>query len=213
MMDYEERDNWTGLSRNEKVWWGMEVLPEYMPLLDEIVDGILDDRSRYEEVEAMRDNGVPWFFVAAIHERESSRDFSRHLHEGSPLTGRTVNVPSGRPRGGEPPFTWEESAEDALYFLKDLENKVSDWQRDVGGAVEHLERYNGLGYRDYHADEVCVSPYLSSMSNLYWRGKYVADGRFDPEAVDAQPGVLALVKHMVASGVVEWPLRGDPPTG
>jgi len=38
--------------------------------------------------------------------------FKLHLHNGDPLTARTVNVPKGRPKTGQPPFAWGISAKD-----------------------------------------------------------------------------------------------------
>ena len=40
--------------------------------------------------------------------------FDQHLHNGDPLSGRTTHVPPGRPRPASPPFTWEQSAHDAI---------------------------------------------------------------------------------------------------
>jgi lysozyme family protein len=38
------------------------------------------------------------------------------------------------------------------------------------------------------------TPYLWSYSNLYENGKFVADGRFDPEAVSKQCGAAPMLK-------------------
>src|SRR5262249_28019842 len=70
--------------------------------------------ARDQSAEAATD--VPWFVIAIIHNLEASRAFDRHLHNGDPLTARTRNVPRNRPAAGSPPFTWEESAQDALTF-------------------------------------------------------------------------------------------------
>lgn len=61
---------------------------------------------------------MPWYFIAAVHLRESSFQVDRHLHNGDPLTGRTVQVPAGRPPVGDPPHTFEQSASDALTLKK-----------------------------------------------------------------------------------------------
>ncbi|MDN3520185.1 hypothetical protein [Halomonas ramblicola] len=102
------------------------------------------ERARYEAVTDRQ--GVPWAFVAVVHQMESSGDFSRHLYNGDPLTARTVQVPKGRPKRGSPPFTWEESAADAM-ALKRLSGST-DWS--VAGMLYQLERYNGWGYRLHH---------------------------------------------------------------
>lgn len=177
----------------------IELRPEWTARLDKIVAGIVRDKQRYVGVQHMRSNGMPWQIVGGIHERESSRSFAKHLHEGSPLQHRTFYIPKGRlPAPKEPPFTWEQSSEDALYVLK-REDKV-DW-RDTDAALDAIEQYNGLGYRKYHPE--VKSPYLYSGSTLYSRGKYVADGRFDKLAVDKQAGVVALWKRMSERGLLE----------
>src|ERR1041385_5634150 len=72
------------------------------------------NRRRYQAVgKPLR---IPWYVVAVIHAMEGSLSFSTHLHNGDPLTSRTVNAPAGRPPRGQPPFKWEQSARDALTF-------------------------------------------------------------------------------------------------
>jgi len=51
------------------------------------------------------------------------------------------------------------------------------------------EAYNGWGY--YNRDR--ISPYVYSGTNVYKKGKYVADGKFDPETIDIQPGIYILI--------------------
>ena len=70
-----------------------------------------------------------------------------HLHNGDPLQARTVHVPSGRPVVGSPPFTWRQSALDAL-TLKGF-HEVGDWS--VPHMLYLLEKYNGTAYADMAA--------------------------------------------------------------
>ncbi len=77
---------------------------------------------------------VPPFLIGVLHYLEANLNFKRHLHNGDPLTDRTVNFPPGRPKEGNPPFTWEESAIDAL---KDREALDDRWT--LGGALYWLE--------------------------------------------------------------------------
>src|SRR5690606_7467709 len=95
------------------------------------------NKSRYKAVEAA--SGVPWHFIAVVHNMESSQRFDRHLHNGDPLTARTVQVPKGRPQTGNPPFTWEASATDALAF--EGLGAGTDWS--LAGTLYRLEAYNG----------------------------------------------------------------------
>src|SRR5439155_371250 len=132
--------------------------------------------------------------VAVIHSMEAGGDFTRHLHNGDPLTARTTHVPAGRPRTGKPPFTWEASAIDALTYQGF--GNWKDWS--VPGTLYKLEGYNGFGYRDHHPQ--VLSPYLWSFSNHYARGKYVADGRFSQTAVSQQCGAAVLLKRLQEGG-------------
>ena len=134
-------------------------------------------------------NGIPWMFIGVIHGMECGFNFAGHLHNGDPLRARTVHVPAGRPAAGSPPFTWRQSAVDALTMKKFHE--VGDWS--IPHMLYLLEKYNGFGYRMRRVP----SPYLWSFSNMYAKGKYVQDGRFDPEAVSKQCGAALMLKAVV----------------
>ena len=120
-----------------------------------------------------------------------------HLHNGDPLTGRTVRVPAGRPTRGTPPFSWEESATDAITVNR--YDKWNDWS--IAGMLVAWERYNGLGYRPHGIH----SPYVWACTDLYARGRYVADGRFDANAESRQCGAVAMLKGLIATGSVSPP--------
>ena len=165
---------------------------------------IVSRKDRYEAVS--RATGVPWHIIAIIHNLECSGNFGCHLHNGDPLRRRTVNVPAGRPRTGNPPFTWEASAIDALTY--DGFTRWEDWS--VAGTLYKLEGYNGFGYRK----RGIASPYLWSGTQHYTRGKYVADGKFDPRATSSQVGAAALLLLMRGDGLItldELP-EGSPAT-
>ena len=138
---------------------------------------------------------MPWWFVAVLHDLEASRDFGAHLHNGDPLTHRTVNVPRNRPPGN-PPFTFEESARDALTFEGFAH--VADWS--ISHALFRFERFNGFGYRNPSID--IPSPYLWSFSQHYTRGKFSSDGHFEPTLVSQQCGAGVLLRALVDGGHV-----------
>jgi lysozyme family protein len=167
-----------------------QVRPQYQRNVDYYVQHIADKKATYADVVGAL--GVPWFFVGIIHGMESGFNFNTHLHNGDPLSARTVHVPAGRP-SGSPPFSWRDSAIDALVF-QGLD-KVKDW--GIPRMLYVLETYNGFGYRF----QGLVSPYLWSFSNLYTKGKYVADNKFDPEAVSQQCGAGLILKSGKDSGV------------
>ena len=125
---------------------------------------------------------------------ESSQSFHKHLHNGDPLTARTVQQPPGRPKNGSPPFTWEQSAADALQ-LKRL-GADTDWS--LAGTLYQLERYNGFGYRLYHPGT--PSPYLWSFTTAYVSGKYASDGKWSDALVSRQCGGMALLRAMLSDG-------------
>jgi lysozyme family protein len=146
-------------------------------------------RALYEDVGANL-GGIPWEFIGIIHGMECGFNFAAHLHNGDPLTARTVRVPAGRPKSGSPPFTWRESAADAL-TLKGFHH-VSDWS--VPRMLYLLEKYNGFGYRMRGVP----TPYLWSFSSLYEKGKFVADGKYDPDKVSKQCGAAVMLKSVRA---------------
>ena len=121
-----------------------------------IVQKIMDNWARYEAVAA--GTAIPWWAVALVHRMEAGGDFGLHFHNGDSLKARTVQYPSGRPPGGDPPFTWEESAVDSIRFQR--WDKWTDWS--LTGALYKLESYNGWGYRRFHPK--VLSPYLWSGS-------------------------------------------------
>lgn len=165
-----------------------EIRPGWLGRVDRVVGKIGEDRARYEVVGNLV--GVPWAFIGAIHNLESSLSFKKHLHNGDPLTGRTVREPAGRPAAGEPPFLWEHSAHDAL-VLHGLD-RWRDWS--IEGILFQLERYNCWGYRLHHPE--VLSPYLWSGSRHYAAGKYTDDHTFSLTAVSAQVGAAVVLRRM-----------------
>jgi lysozyme family protein len=143
-------------------------------------------KERYQAVS--KRTGIPWPFIAVTHQRESSQDWSRSLAQGDPWNKRSTHVPAGRG-----PFnSWEEAAYDALVNCAPHAARNKDWS--IGGLLTLLERYNGVGY----VNRGLPSPYLWSGTDQYSRGKYVADGVFDPNEVDKQLGCAGLIMAMMS---------------
>ena len=156
-------------------------------------DRVVAGRARYESV-ATRLGAIPWYVVGVINELESTSNFSTHLHNGDSLSRRTVNVPAGRPPGGNPPFTWEESAVDAL-TMKDY-HRFTDWS--LSRILHRLEGYNGWGTRR----QGVFTPYLWSGCQHYSKGKFVRDGVWDANAVSRQIGCAVILKELEIRGVI-----------
>jgi len=162
------------------------VRPQHLDTVAWYVRKLREGERRYRSVgDALN---IPWEFIGIIHGLECSFRFDQHLHNGDPLTRRTVRVPAGHPRQGTPPFTWEESAKDALKFKS--YHLQSDWS--AAAMLYRFENYNGWGYfyRNMH------SPYLWSFSQHYTRGKFVRDRVFDPAAVSRQCGAAVMLKAL-----------------
>lgn len=175
-------------SEYEAEWANCEIRPDKRASVESALAKLRSHQAKYEEAAAAF-NGMPWHFIGIIHGMETGFRLDRHFHNGDPLTARTIRVPKGRPKG-TPPFTWEASARDAMVQMGF--DGVTDW------SVPHMlflwEKYNGFGYRF----KGLRTPYLWSFSNLYSKGRYVADGVFDPNAVSKQCGAAILLKALTA---------------
>src|SRR5438445_10238897 len=123
-----------------------EIRPERDHDATTLAGRITANQARYQSVATGL--GIPWYFVGLVHCMEASLKFNTHLHNGDLLTARTVQAPRNRPVSGDPPFSWEESAEDALRLQ--LLDKWRDWS--LAGTLYQLERYNGFGYRTQHPE-------------------------------------------------------------
>jgi lysozyme family protein len=170
--------------------------PEWNRRVAAARQNLIEGRSRYEAV-AQR-TGVPWFVIGILNIAENRGRFDGHLHNGDPLTDRTVRMPRGRPKEGIPPFTWEQSAEDAIRLEKLSEKKI--WALEDTLLV--FERYNGFGHRGR-----VPSPYLWSGSNLYEKGGFVRDGRFDANYVYKRVGTAVLLKYAIPRQELERTLK------
>lgn len=178
-----------------------QIRPERQGEINATAERIIGAAARYRGVGDPL--GVPWYVIGVIHSLEAGLSFERHLHNGDPLTARTVQVPGGRPVAGAPPFTWEQSATDALVL--DKYSAWSDWS--VPGILFKWESYNGWGYRSYHPD--VKTPYLWSYTNHYTRGKYTADGLWSQTTVSKQAGAAAILRRLAERGAMSAPSFGS----
>jgi lysozyme family protein len=175
--------------KNRARWDKMHIPASKGPVFKAVADRLLFHKPRYQAVSnALKAKGytVPWEFIAVVHQREASGDFTKYLGNGQPLNKKTTLVPKGRG-----PFeTWEEGAMDALVNSAPYAAKNKDWS--IGGTLTKLEEYNGLGYAKINKP----SPYLWAGTNQYVKGKYVADHVYDPAHVDGQLGCAGLLKFL-----------------
>src|SRR5262245_23581761 len=140
-------------------------------------------KARYQGVEAK--TGVPWWMIAAIHEREASQDWNTQLAQGDPLNQVSTHVPAGMG-----PFkTWEEGAIAALKH-DDL-TEVTDWRLEK--ALFQQEKYNGVGYYN----KGIPSPYVWAGTSVQKPGKWIRDHVWDDTYMDKQLGCAAMLKGMM----------------
>jgi lysozyme family protein len=159
------------------------------------------NRARYEVVS--KATGVPWDVIGVIHYRESSNHFGGVLHNGQKIIGtgkKTTLVPKGR----GPFSTWEQAAIDALSNCHPYLARNKDWS--IGTTLDKLEAYNGLGYRN----KGLPSPYLWAGTDQYQKGKYVADGKYDPNHMDQQLGVAAILMKLRDGAAALQPDKPPP---
>jgi len=171
---------------NKNRWDACHISADKGPAFKLIADRLTQTTAfnRYKTVENL--TGVPWWFIAVVHEREASQNWNTQLGQGDPLNKKSTHKPKGRG-----PFqTWEEGAVDALTNCAPFAARNKDWS--IGGALAMLEQYNGLGY----ANKNLPSPYIWAGTDQYVKGKYIADSVFDPDAVDQQLGCAGLLKFM-----------------
>lgn len=164
--------------------------------IDGIVSKMISNKTKYQSVGDSLN--IPWYVIAIIHCLEGSLIFDAHLDSGDSFKKHTVQVPAGRPKTENPPFTWEGNAKDALVY--DKLNLWNDWS--IAGVLYKLELFNGLGYYKQGIN----SPYLWSYSNHYTKGKYVQDGRYDPNAISKQCGAATLLRRLSEQHLIALPI-------
>lgn len=170
-----------------KQWDAAHILPACEAPAKAVASKIFANKAKYKSIEAQ--TGVPYWWIGAAHNRESDLNFRTHLHNGDSLSARTHHVPAGRPATGEPPFSFEESAIDALKSSPHSLHKITRWSAER--ACFEWERYNGLGYLKHGP-----SPYVWRGMDVYKHGKFVADGEYDDDVVDKQLGCVVVAREL-----------------
>ena len=169
---------------NAARWAAMHTVPALSATLDAVAGRLVAAKARYQTIEG--ETTVPWFIIAVIHEREASQSWTANLAQGDPWNSVSIHVPKGQ----GPFVSWEAAAVNALMKSPPYAGHWGDWS--IGGALTLLESYNGLGY----AMRGVPSPYVWASTDQYHSGKYIADGHYDPNAVDHQLGCAALLARM-----------------
>jgi lysozyme family protein len=162
-----------------KQWDRMKINPGRGAEFQKLATFAFNNKARYQAIE--QQTTVPWALIAVLHRRESDANFNTYLGNGEPLNRVTRLVPKGRG-----PFkSFEDGAIDALQI--DGLSSVKDWRLEK--MLFYCEKFNGSGYNN----KGLPSPYIWGGTNIQKPGKYVADGRFDPNVMDPQPGCAPIL--------------------
>lgn len=132
-------------------------------------------RARKHQHDLYENLPADWRLIAVIHLMECGCRPDRQIFNGEPWDQETVLHPAHH--GPWP--SWRDAAIDAL-------------ERHPLRGLADIEAWNGWGYakRNMH------SPYLWSGSNHYAKGKFVADGKFDLEAISKQVGAALVLQAL-----------------
>lgn len=172
-----------------------QIRDQYRGQAEDYANRVMEPKNREQYTAAADVPCCPWYFVGIIHALEASFNFKAHLHNGDPLSKKTVQVPKGRPPVWNPPNDWVSSAVDALQY--DGFANQDDWS--LARMLYRWESYNGFRSRTNYKIN---TPYLWSFSNHYTKGKFVADNVWDANAVSKQCGAAVILKVLVERGVV-----------
>lgn len=168
----------------EEILETVEILPEWQRAADKIKASFDVHFDEYDEVSQA--TGVPTEILCALHFMEGSGSFKTHLANGDKLSARTIHVPKGLPKTGNPPFSWSEGA------IAAVEHDGLDkfpWGEDLREDLAKIEAYNGMGYKKHNRN----SQYLVSGTQFCEPGRYVADGIWDEYAESSQIGVIPIL--------------------
>jgi lysozyme family protein len=188
-----------------------QVAPSEQARVNAVAAQLMAHRDRYEDI-GHAAGGTPWWWVAPVHYRESNANFAKQLAQGDPLTAPSIHVPRGGPplvTGVEFPVSFEYAAAWALRLDRIDQVGAGNWS--LVRAAYQWELWNGPGYWARHR----VSPYVFAGSSAYTSGKFVADGKFNPDETDKQLGCVPIAMALVAMAGISLPdappMLGPPP--
>ncbi len=153
--------------------------------VDRAAKKILEPQNIARYVAACEGTEVPPAFVGALDLRESNCDPRLGLGQGDPWSRVSTHVP----RGFGPFKSWAAAA--GFYIHYDhLDDNSSGWSIEY--ACWKGEAWNGFGPRVRGR----ATGYLWSGTSIYLGGKFVADGKWDPNVKDAQLGIVPVIQRI-----------------
>lgn len=200
------------LADNTRRWAEFKQKPSFQAAARKFAKRAMEHKYEYEQIaaEVSRKTGhhVPWWFIPLVHERECVRgvdNWTCNIAQGCKYSVKCNVIPHSGPFS-----SFLEAAVDALIVQAPHAGKWTNWSG--GGVMTIAEAYNGTGYARMGKS----SPYIWSGTDQYVRGKYVADHKYDPNAVDTQLGVAISLKALMeldSSITLDGDLPGQDTTG
>ncbi len=174
----------------QSLWDNMQIRDDWKSIAQNVAKKIVNGQAKYAA--AVAGTTIPWWFIGVVHMMEGGLDFGTHLHNGDPLTARTVNHPAGHPAVIQGlPIDWVYSAKDSIVYER--LDKVTDWS--LTSVLYHWHRYNGISneYKRRHIP----TPYLWSGTQHYIKGLYTSDHHFEADRVSKQIGAAVLLRALI----------------
>lgn len=179
------------IADNQKRWDSCQILSSRELQVEKIAAALCAPKAKtiYQTVsQSVWAKPDRWWIIAVIHEREANQNFADSIAQGDPWNQRSRHVP----RGIGPFNSFVAAAVFSMTRCAPYPSKWQDWS--PGGVMTLLEAYNGYGYENYHNEP---SPYDWGATNVEEKGKYIADGKYDPNVWDEQVGCAAMLKAMM----------------
>lgn len=120
-------------SEYERNWSNLEIRPSRLADANGVARKAINGKATYQQIERL--TGVPWYFAALCHYRESNFDFDTYLGNGETLHRVTTIVPKGR----GPFTTFVDGAVDAFR----IENFIGAHDWGIARILFRLEAFNG----------------------------------------------------------------------
>lgn len=174
----------------QSLWDSMQLRDDWKSIAQNVAKKIVNGQAKYAA--AVAGTTIPWWFIGVVHMMEGGLDFGTHLHNGDPLTARTVSHPAGHPAVIQGlPIDWVYSAKDSIVYER--LDKVTDWS--LPSVLYHWHRYNGIS-NEYKRRRI-PTPYLWSGTQHYIKGLYTSDHHFEADKVSKQIGAAVLLRALI----------------
>lgn len=165
---------------------GRIIISDVKGKIEVIVDKMIAGKLIYQQVAYAFPNPIKWYHICPMHQMEGELNFNTYLGNGQSIFKKTTIVPKGR----GPFSSFYYGAIDAIRY--DKLDKIMDWS--IGNTLTVFTGFNGFGYYLYRGIN---TPYVFSGTNHYTKGKYVSDGKYDPNCVSAQIGIAPIFKRLL----------------